>query len=338
MKIAMMAPPWIPIPPRQYGGIEVVVSLLTEELVDLGHDVHLFAAPHSVTKAKFHPVLPKAHPDELNFALHETDHVATVFNMINEAGFEVLHDHTVSAVAYCDLINTPIVHTMHNGHAGDLRGYYARHAQGAHLVAVSQKQAATAPHDVKIAGVVPNPTDVEHWPFRERKRNYALWIGRVDDAKGPQRAIRAAQKAKMPLILAGPVQAGQESFFRYEIEPHLNDQIRYIGEVGGKRKANLFANAAALLMPIKWSEPFGLVMTEALSCGTPVIAFPEGAAEEIVIHGVNGYLVPGIVAMADALADLAAIRPADCRESVRSRYSPRIVARGYLDIYRSAAL
>lgn len=339
MKIAMLAPPWIPIPPRTYGGIEAVVSILTEELVRQGVDVHLFAAPHSTTRAQYHRVLPRAHPDELNFALHEVDHVATVFNMIHGAGFSVLHDHTVSAVAFADFIDTPVVHTMHNGHAGDLAGFYARHAHSAKLVVVSEKQKMTAPCGIEIAGVVPNPIDVDQWPFRVHKKNYALWIGRVDNPKGPQRAIRAARKAGMPLILAGPIQAGQETFFRREVQPHIDHrEVRYIGEVGGIRKARLFANARALLMPIKWSEPFGLVMVEALACGTPVIAFPEGAAEEIVIHGVNGYIVPTETGMADALADLGAIDPAVCRESVRSRYAPDIVARGYLEIYRSAAL
>jgi glycosyltransferase involved in cell wall biosynthesis len=165
-----------------------------------------------------------------------------------------------------------------------------------------------------------------------------LWIGRFDDTKGAHRAVAAAQSASVPLVVAGPVQPGQESYFEEEIEPHLNDdRMRYAGEVGGAEKHELFANARALLMPIRWDEPFGMVMVEALACGTPVIAFPQGAATEIVQHEVKGYLVDDEQAMAAAIADLHKIDPAACRETVATRFSAETVANGYVEIYRRAA-
>jgi glycosyltransferase involved in cell wall biosynthesis len=179
---------------------------------------------------------------------------------------------------------------------------------------------------------------VDNWPFKSKKQNYVLWVGRFDETKGPHRAIAAAEIAKIPVVLAGPIQPGQESYFEEEIEPHLDgDQARHDGEVGGTQKLELFANARALLMPITWDEPFGMVMIEALACGTPVIAFPEGAASEIVEHGVNGYLVDDEQAMAAAIADLHQIDPAACRESVATRFSPETVAAGYVEIYAQAA-
>jgi glycosyltransferase involved in cell wall biosynthesis len=342
--IAMLAPPWIPIPPEGYGGIEQVVDLLCEGLVSLGHQVTLFAAPGSSSSAVVREVLPECHPDEIGKSLYESDHVARVFDAVDQmAGsgrsFDVLHDHSgFTTVAFASRIQTPIVHTLHGPFTTDTSDFYRYHAREAWLVAISEAQRASAPAGLRVAGVVPNPIDVDNWPFQSKKQNYVLWVGRFDEIKGPHRAIGAARNAKVPVVLAGPIQPGQESYFAEQIEPHLDgDQARHDGEVGGVEKEELFANARALLMPITWDEPFGMVMVEALACGTPVIAFPQGAASEIVQHGVNGYLVDDEEAMAAAIADLDQIDPAVCRESVATRFSPETVAAGYVEIYAQAA-
>jgi len=149
-------------------------------------------------------------------------------------------------------------------------------------VAIIRFQLEHAPAGVHVADMVPNPIHVEDWPFCARKDDYLLWVGRFDPVKGAHCAISVAHQAGLPLVLAGPVQPGQERYFGEQIEPHLDGQrVRFAGEVGGARRKQLFAHARALLMPIRWPEPFGLVMVEALTCGTPVIAFPEGAAAEI---------------------------------------------------------
>jgi glycosyltransferase involved in cell wall biosynthesis len=168
---------------------------------------------------------------------------------------------------------------------------------------------------VRAAAVVPNPIAVDRWPFQTEKDDYLLWIGRMDPVKGAHRAIEAARLASRPLVLAGPVQTGQADYFHEQIEPQIDDRrVRYIGEVGGIAKQQLFAHAAALLMPVRWDEPFGMVMIEALACGTPVIAFPEGAATEIVIDGHNGMLVADETEMARAVGHVGAIDPSRCRD------------------------
>jgi glycosyltransferase involved in cell wall biosynthesis len=170
-----------------------------------------------------------------------------------------------------------------------------------------------------------------------QKDDYLLWIGRMDPVKGAHRAIEAARIAGRPLVLAGAVQTGQADYFRRQIEPHIDgSRVRYVGEVTGAPKQQLYARAAGLLMPIRWAEPFGMVMIEALACGTPVIAFPEGAAREIVIDGHNGMLVADETEMARATAHLADIDPERCRESVRARYDIAITADGYEAVYRRA--
>ena len=343
-KIAMLAPPWIPIPPEGYGGIEQVVGLLCEGLVKLGQQVTLFAAPGSRSSAIVQQVLPECHPDEIGQSLYESDHVARVLDVLEQAAedgqpFDILHDHCgFTAVAFASRIPIPVVHTLHGPFTPDTGDFYSYHARHASLVAISEAQKESAPAGLSIVGVVPNPIDVDEWPFKSEKKDYVLWIGRFDDTKGAHRAVAAAQTANVPLVVAGPIQPGQESYFEEEIEPHLDDdRMRYTGEVGGADKHELFANARALLMPIRWEEPFGMVMVEALACGTPVIAFPEGAATEIVQHGVNGYLAEDEQAMSDAIADLHKIDPAACRESVATRFSAETVADGYVEIYRMAA-
>jgi len=176
---------------------------------------------------------------------------------------------------------------------------------------------------------VPNPLDVDAWPFDETEGDYLLWVGRMNDDKGPQRAIAAARAAGLPLVVAGPVQTGQEEFFAREVEPHIDgDTVRYAGEVGGQDKHELYLRARALLMPIRWEEPFGMVMVEAMACGTPVIAFPEGSAPEVVIDGETGFVVEDEEAMASAVGRLDEIDRGRCRESVRERFDvPKVVAR-----------
>lgn len=160
--------------------------------------------------------------------------------------------------------------------------------------------------------MIPNPIAAKEWPLRAQKDGYLLWIGRMAEIKGPHRAIAAARRANLPLVLAGPIQPGQEAFFASEVEPLLDGRrISYVGEVGGRATKELFERARALLMPIRWVEPFGMVMVEALACGTPVIAFPEGAANEIIMSGENGFLVADEAEMASAVDLLAASAPGD---------------------------
>jgi glycosyltransferase involved in cell wall biosynthesis len=341
LRVAVLAPPWIPVPPPAYGGIEAVVDLLCEALVVRGHDVTLFAAPGSRSTARVLTPLEAAHPDEIGSALHESDHVAWAWDEIDRAAqqgrrFDLVHDHSgFTALAMADRVGAPVVHTLHGPFVTETERFYQRHGHKARLVAISRSQAASAPEGVRISAVVPNPIAVERWPLREQKDDYLLWIGRMDPVKGAHHAIAAARLAGRTLVLAGPVQSGQQDYFREQIEPHIDGRrVHYVGEVGGSAKQQLFANAAALLMPLGWREPFGMVMVEALACGTPVIAFPEGAAAEIVIDGENGRLVTDEREMARAISEIGSIDPLRCRASVAERYDIAITAAGYERIYR----
>ena len=236
-----------------------------------------------------------------------------------------------------DRVDAPVVHTIHGPFAGEMVRFYQRYGRKAHLVAINRSQAQSASAGVRISDVVPNPIAVERWPLRCEKQGYLLWIGRMDPVKGAHRAIEVARLAGRPLVLAGPVQAGQEDYFQKSVEPHVDGRrVHYIGEAGGTSKRELFANAAALLMPVRWREPFEMVMVEALASGTPVIAFPEGAAAEMVIDGENGMLVADEAEMARAVGRVGSVDPVRCRASVAERYDASVTAAGYEDVYRQA--
>jgi len=342
-RVAVFAPPWIAVPPPAYGGIEAVVALLCDELVARGHDVTLFAAPGSRSRAHVHCPLESSQPHTIGSALYESDHVASALDEIDRAArcgqpFDVIHDHSgFTALAMSARTGTPVVHTLHGPFTKQTASFYARHGHKAHLVAISRSQFKLAPRGVRPVAVVPNPLVVGDWPLRRDKQDYLLWMGRMDPVKGAHRAIAAARMCGRRLILAGPVQSGQQEYFARQVQPHIDGkQIVYVGEVGGQRREELFAGARGLLMPIRWPEPFGMVMVQALACGTPVIAFPEGAASEIVIDGENGFHVSDEPEMAAAAGRLQQIDPVRCRESVAERYDVSVVADGYEGVYERA--
>jgi glycosyltransferase involved in cell wall biosynthesis len=344
VRIAMLSPPWIPVPAPGYGGIEEVVRLLCDGLAARGHDVTLFAPPGSDSRAAVVPVLEEAHPDEIQKAQYEADHVARAFAEVDAAAergepFDVIHDHVGhTALAMADRVSAPLVHTLHGPFDEAACRFYAQHGRKARIVAISQAQLDSAPPEMGGGDVVHNPIDCSEWPFRAEKDDFLLWIGRMSPDKGPQRAITAAREAGAPLVLAGPVQPGQEAFFAEEVEPQLGrDGVEYIGEAGSERKRDLYLRARALLMPIRWPEPFGLVMVESLACGTPVIAFPEGSAPEVVEHGRTGFVVEDEHAMAEAVERLHEIDPADCRAACERRFGVAAVVAGYEEVYRAAA-
>jgi glycosyltransferase involved in cell wall biosynthesis len=342
LHVAMVAPPWIPVPPPGYGGIEEVVALLCDALVERGHDVELFCAPGSGTKATVRPLLSEAHPDRIERALYEADHTARAFEGVDEAAaaenpFDVFHDHSgYTALAFADRLGVPLIHTVHGPFDGDTTPYYDHHGHKGRVVCISAAQLRMAPPGAKARSVVFNPIDFDSWPIGYEKKDYLLWVGRFVAEKGPQRAIRVAKSTGRPLILAGVVQRGQEEFFANEIQPHLDgDQITFVGEVGGARKQYLFAQAYAFLMPITWPEPFGMVMVEALAAGTPVLAFPNGAAPEIVEQGTSGFLVADENEMAATVPKAGELEPEACRRSA-ARFAPHTVAAGYEAVYGGA--
>src|ERR1700733_10291203 len=344
LRIAMLAPPWISVPAPGYGGVESVVSTLTEALVRRGHDVTLFCAPGSVSRANVVTLLDKSHPDEIERALYEVDQAGQDFDAIDSANdcdrFDVVLDHCgFTGLAMANRIATPLVHTLHGPFTPETAAFYERHGHKATLVGISRAQLLSAPLGLGPIASIPNPIDLRAWPLQERKGDYMLWVGRMTPEKGPHRAIAAARAVDVPLVLVGVIQPGQQAFFDREVAPHIDgERVRFIGEIGGAVKLAAFAGARALLMPIRWEEPFGMVMVEALACGTPVIAFPEGAARELVCDGQTGYLVQDEQAMAAAVGCLPCIAPRDCRAWVAEHCDTDVVAAAYEQTYRSVAL
>lgn len=339
MRIALLAPPWIPVPPPGYGGIELMLALLCDALVERGHQVELFCAPGSHSRARVTPLLAAPQPEDIGRALFEADHVSRAFDLIDAAAsagapFDVVHDHSgYAALSMAHRLDTPLVHTVHGPFDRDTTPYYALHGSKGSLVCISHSQARSAPEGANVVGVVHNPVDVHSWPFKKDKEEWLLWLGRIVPEKGPHRAIRVAREAGRPLVLAGNVQPRYERFFAEEVRPHIDGKmVRFVGEVGGVRKQQLFTRASALLMPIRWPEPFGLVMVESLAAGTPVLAFAHGAAPEIVEHGSNGFLVEDEDEMAAMVPMAREISPHDCRRSVE-RFAPNRVAAAYEAVY-----
>jgi glycosyltransferase involved in cell wall biosynthesis len=343
MRIAMLAPPWIPVPAPAYGGIEEVVRLLCDGLVGRGHEVTLFAAPTSRSSAEVRTVLEDPHPEEIERSRWEVDHVARAFADIDDARdghpYEVVHDHCgFTALAMADRLATPLVHTLHGPFDDETLAFYAVHGHKATIVAISDAQRRDGPPRLRDAAVVHNPLDFDEWALREDPEDHVLWIGRMAPVKGPHRAIAAARAAGVPLVLAGPIQPGQEEYFATEVEPHIDGEaVRYVGEVGGPDKAAAYCAARAVLMPIRWAEPFGLVMTEAMACGTPVIAFREGSAPEVVDDGVSGFLVDDEDEMAAAIGRIDEVDRAACREQARRRFGVDVAVEGYEAVYERAA-
>jgi glycosyltransferase involved in cell wall biosynthesis len=340
----MLAPPWITVPPLGYGGVESVVDALTDALVRRGHAVTLFCAPGSKSTAKVVPLLDVSHPDEIERSLYEADHVARAFELIDGASggdrFDLVHDHCgFTSLAMADRLRTPLVHTLHGQFTAQTGAFYARHGHKGALIAISRAQLAGAPAGLRPLAVIPNPIAVANWRLQRKKDDYLLWVGRMTADKGPHRAIEAARLAGRPLVLAGVVQPGQRHFFEREVAPHVDGTaVRFLGEVTGARKRSLFSRASALLMPIRWEEPFGMVMIEALAGGTPVIAFGEGSVPELIVDGETGFIVADEAAMAAAVPRLRDISPADCRAWVVDHCDVDTVAAAYESAYRSVAL
>jgi glycosyltransferase involved in cell wall biosynthesis len=256
---------------------------------------------------------------------------------VRAVGFDVVHDHCPAvALAMADRLREPFVHTLHGPFEDERIELYRRQGHKATLVAISESQRSQAPEGVECRHVVPNPIDLDEWPFLDEKDDGLLFLGRLDPDKGPHRAIEAAHRAGRRLALAGPVQPEAEEFFANEVEPHIDDDhVRYLGPLGPDDKREVLVRAGGLLMPIEWAEPFGLVMIEALATGTPVIAFDRGAAAEIVVDGENGFLVSDVDGMVAAIDRLHEIDPHHCRRSVQ-RFDVATVCAAYEDVYADA--
>jgi glycosyltransferase involved in cell wall biosynthesis len=338
MKIAQIAPLFESVPPARYGGTERIVSYLTEELVRRGHQVTLFASGDSLTSGELVPCcsralrLDPAVGDPLPYQVLQLDKVWQLADR-----FDVLHFHT-------DLLHFPLigdladrtVTTLHGRlDLPGLKAFYSRF-RDVPLVSISRAQRAPMP-DVTWAGNVPHGLPRDLLPFRPFPAgDYLAFLGRISPEKGPDRAIEIATRAGMKLKMAAKIDTADQAYWNEVIQPMIaqNPLVEFIGEISESQKADFLGNARALLFPIDWPEPFGLVMIEAMACGTPVIAFRRGSVPEVIEDGVSGFIVDTIDEAVEAVRQLDGFRRLQARRAFDRRFTVESMARAYLDIYR----
>ncbi len=335
MKIAQIAPLHESVPPRLYGGTERVVAFLTDELVRQGHEVTLFASGDSRTRARLAPVidaalrLDRVPPDPLSA------HVLLLEQVLQRADeFDVLHFHI-------DYLHFPVLRRLAVPHLTTLHGRLDlpgldrlyREYRDMPVVSISDSQRSPLPAAGWI-GTVYNGLPESLLPFDPRGGDYLAFLGRMSPEKGPETAIRIAVTSGLPLRMAAKVDPVDQAYFDQRIRPWLDHPgIEFVGEIDEREKARFLGRARALLFPIDWPEPFGLVMTEAMACGTPVIAFRRGSVPEVMADGVTGFVVDSLDEAVAAVGRIGTIRRRDCRRHFEQHFSARRMARDYLALY-----
>ena len=337
LEIALIAPLCESVPPRLYGGTERVVAILAEALVAQGHHVTLFASGDTKTTAKLVPGRSCAlRLDPSPLRCDVAAHLSMLHYVRRRAGqFDVLHFHV-------DLLHFPFFEkmadrtltTLHGRlDLGDLPDFYRRWPQFP-LVSISDSQRrplpfanwrATVRHGLPIRMFSPSTTH----------QGYLAFLGRISPEKRPDRAIEIARRACMRLLIAAKVDPADEAYFREKVRPMMmaNPSVEYIGEIGDSDKQQLLGNAAALLFPVDWPEPFGLVMIEAMACGTPVIAWPNGAVPEVLEEGVTGFLVDSVEKAAEATGRIETIDRQRVRACFERRFSAEAMSKNYVRLY-----
>ncbi|SNQ59658.1 glycosyltransferase family 4 protein [Candidatus Methanoperedens nitratireducens] len=336
MRIAQIAPVWERVPPRKYGGIEVVVFHLTEELIRRGHDVTLFATGDSITKARLISNYDTS-PERIHLAQYnpmpDLIHIGKAFKHTEQ--FDIIHNHTGwIGTVLGSLIDKPVLDTLHWRFSEENIPFYEVYKDAVFYNSISFKQRESGP-DLNYVGNVYNAIDTDSYQFSKDKGDYFIHISRICSDKGTDIAIDVARKAGVKLILAGKVDPGKDTlYYKEKIAPKLDGrQIIYIGEITEEEKRALFREARGFIFPLQWAEPFGLVMVEAMACGTPVIAFPFGSVPEIVDNGKTGFVVNNFEQMVEAVNNIECIDPFDCWKRAVEKFSINKMVDEYETLY-----
>ncbi|NPC57536.1 glycosyltransferase family 4 protein [Caenimonas soli] len=336
MKIAQVAPLYESVPPRAYGGTERVVSYLTEALVEMGHEVTLFASGDSVTSAHLVSVLPRS----LRLDSRKPDPLVwhtIMMDMVLKAApsFDVIHFHTdVLQLALVGQCRTPCMSTAHGRlDLPDLKPLFRCFPKHP-MVSISASQRAPLPW-LNWRATVHHGLPLGLYSLHPQPQDYFAFVGRISPEKRADRAIEIARACGTPLRIAAKVDPADQAYFESTIKPLLDDPlVTYVGEIGDEAKNDFIGNARALLMPIDWPEPFGLVMIEAMACGTPVIAYGQGSVPEILEDGVTGFIVENQEQAIAAARNIESINRRRCRQVFEQRFAARVMAKRYLEVYR----
>jgi glycosyltransferase involved in cell wall biosynthesis len=335
MRIAQVATLYESVPPRTYGGIERVVSWLTEELVRQGHAVTLFASGDSVTTARHVATCERALRDIEQSSDPQAFHFAMLEQVVRRSReFDLVHFHTdYQSFPFARRLSCAHVTTLH--WRLDIPGLAALYREFADvpLVAISQAQRSALP-DAGWAGTVHHGMPDPGVPASAPPGDYLAFVGRIAPQKGPDLAIEIARRAALPLVIAAKIDHADQAYANERIVPLMREpSVHYVGELNDADKFALLARARGMLFPVDWPEPFGLVMIEALACGTPVIAYRRGSVEEVIEHGKTGFIVDSLDAAVDAVSRLGDIDRRRCRAAFRQRFSVTRMSRAYVDIY-----
>ncbi len=336
LHIAMVMPPWYEVPPAGYGGLERVCASLIDGLIARGHEVTLFGTgTHTGTQARFVSTNNELQYPRLLEAMPELVHVTQVNEILGREKFDIVHDHTTVGPVTANRRRQPSVVTVHSRPIGELNDYLSRVDSNVSLVAISHSQRRIAPNlnwTATIHHGIEPADDAKSAPSTDGP---VLWLGRFDPDKGPDLAIEACRKADLPLVLAGKV--NQQDEWRYldeVIKPMLGPDVELVLNADRNRTDALLTSARALLMSIRWEEPFGMVMIEAMAKGTPIVALRNGSVPEIVLHGRTGFICVDETELPDALHDVLLLDPADCVAHVQTSFSVDLMAHRYERVYR----
>ena len=330
MRIAVLSPISWRTPPLHYGPWESVVSLLTEELVQTGLDVTLFATADSRTSGKLVAVCP--HPysedDSVDPKVAECLHISEIFERADE--FDIIHNNfDFLPLTYSGLVETPVITTIHGFSSPSIVPVYKKYNDRGHYVAISDSDKSP---ELDYIATIHHGIDVAQFPFSGAKGEYLLFFGRIHPHKGVYEAIQVAQRIGMKLVIAGIIQ--DQDYFAARVQPYIDGTtVEYIGSVGPDQRADVLGGALALLHLISFDEPFGLSLVESMACGTPVIAFDRGSMPEIIRHGETGYIVDDIEGAINAVASVSSINRSTCRADVEKRFSSSRMARDYVRVY-----
>ncbi len=335
MRIALIAPPFIAVPPKRYGGTELFVADLAAGLVEAGHHVIVYANGDSSPAGELRWMFRKSEwpiADAGAAAIKEITHLGWACQDAARRA-DVIHVNSGLAVPFSRYVEVPFVATLHHPADPALSALYAGHPDVSYVAISRAQQAVEA---LPRITTVHHGLDLSRYRFVSRKQPYLAFLGRICESKGTHLAIQAARLAGMPLKIAGEVQPAFQDYWEAMVKPEIDGrQIEYVGEADLSVKNELLGNAAALLFPIQWNEPFGLVMIEAMACGTPVLAFGSGSVPEIVSPGIGGWICRDVAEMAERARDLR-IDPSACRGHVARYFSVPAMASGYEQVYAAA--